>query len=73
MPANFKIFTIPIQIDGEFIFDLSYAHGESVSGQVTVALANAGILYELEIRKKNVDYVDYIPTSYINIITKDTK
>ncbi len=71
MPAKTNIFTIPVQVNGMVSFDLYYAHGESVAGQITVALANPKILYHLEMMQEEIDHVEYIPTSYINIITKE--
>ena len=71
MPASLKIFTMPVRVDGKDIIDIRYAHGDSMAGIISLALSNREVIYEMEALGKDTETVEYIPTSYINIITKD--
>ncbi len=71
MPASLKIFTMPVRVDGKDIIDIRYAHGDSMAGIISLALTNREIIYELEVLGNDIETVEYIPTSYINIITKE--
>ena len=69
--AKTTIHTIPVQVDGMAVFDLRYAHGTSVATQITLALENSEIMHMVDLLRKDVEEVEYTPTAYINIITKD--
>jgi hypothetical protein len=69
MPPTSKIFSIPVSVDGVMVYDLFYAHGTSTATQVGLALAHPVVVRRLEKSGRIADTVEYIPTSYIDIIT----
>ena len=71
MPAKTKIFSIPVSIDDMMVLDLFYAHGTSVAAQIGLALAHPAIISNLDASYRIAVSAEFIPTSYINIITEE--